>query len=81
MTPRPPSCQDLDRLTGRYLDGLLPPELREPYEQHLLICRDCLVHLDRLRTARELLGQLPRPYPSRELVLDVVAYAAPGERS
>jgi anti-sigma factor (TIGR02949 family) len=35
-------CGEVLSLLERYIDHEVPPEAREPIEQHLVGCRDCL---------------------------------------
>jgi hypothetical protein len=65
------TCAELVRLSGPSLDGLLQPELRETYEQHLAFCGECRVFLLRQRTARSILGELYRPAPPAQLLAEI----------
>jgi putative zinc finger protein len=53
------SCRDLTTLTTDYLAGALSPRSRVTFEEHLLICAPCRVHLGEVEIARHVLGTLP----------------------
>ena len=52
------TCRELVELVTEYLDGALPSADRSRFEQHLLICDGCSVHVEQLRQTRRALGAL-----------------------
>jgi anti-sigma factor RsiW len=66
------SCQELVELVTDYLEGGLPPEERERFEEHLDECGNCREYLAQMRTTIELAGELtPESLPpeaERELL-------------
>jgi anti-sigma factor RsiW len=52
------TCRDLSRDTTAYLDGAMSPRVRTTFEQHLVFCPMCVVHLAQVRTTREVLASL-----------------------
>jgi hypothetical protein len=52
VTRHDPTCAELVELSGTYLEGLMPEEFRETFEQHLLVCPPCVVHFNRLEMVR-----------------------------
>lgn len=70
------TCHELVELTTAYVDGAMDARRRTTFEQHLLVCGPCVVHLDQIRVTREALGALPPP--PRESQLRVLAALADG---
>jgi len=52
------SCQELVELVTDYLEGVLPPDERDRFEQHLAECIPCRTYLDQMRSTIELTGTL-----------------------
>lgn len=52
------SCRELTRETTEYLDHAMTPRARTTFEQHLVFCPYCVVHLQQVRATREVLGSL-----------------------
>jgi anti-sigma factor RsiW len=52
------SCAELVELVTAYLDGGLSPELAERFEQHLVICDGCSIHLEQMQEAIRVTGAL-----------------------
>ena len=60
------TCRVLTRETTAYLDGAMSPRLRTTFEQHLLFCPYCVVHLGQVRVTRQVLASLEGPAPPPE---------------
>jgi anti-sigma factor RsiW len=52
------SCAELVELVTDYLDGALSPELAERFEQHLVICDGCSIHLEQMQETIRVSGSL-----------------------
>jgi len=52
------SCQELVELVTDYVEGALPREERERFEQHLAECIPCQTYLEQMRSTIELTGKL-----------------------
>ena len=52
------TCQQLVELVTDYLEGAMPPEDRDRFEQHLVLCDGCAWYLDQMRTTVALAGSL-----------------------
>ena len=52
------SCAELVELVTAYLDGALSPELAERFEQHLVICDGCSIHLEQMQETIRVTGSL-----------------------
>lgn len=60
------SCRELTRETTEYLDYAMTPRARTTFEQHLVFCPYCVVHLQQVRATREVLGSLAAAMTPRE---------------
>jgi anti-sigma factor RsiW len=52
------TCKELVELVTEYLEGALPPEERDRFEQHLLLCDGCDAYLEQMRKTIALSGSL-----------------------
>ena len=52
------TCRELVELVTDYLDGALTPDLAERFEEHLVICDGCSVHVAQMRQTIRLTGKL-----------------------
>lgn len=52
------TCQELVELITEYLEGTLPPDVRERFEQHLAGCRGCRNYLEQMHQTLRLTGRL-----------------------
>jgi anti-sigma factor RsiW len=50
------TCQELVELVTDYLDGTLPTEELERFEEHLLYCRPCANHVEQMRETIRVAG-------------------------
>jgi len=48
------SCRELTEFIQRYLDGELPKEEAETFEEHLGLCPPCIRYLDSYKTTVQL---------------------------
>jgi predicted anti-sigma-YlaC factor YlaD len=52
------TCQELVELVNDYLEGVLPPDRVELFEQHLAVCQGCESYVDQLRTTVATVGRI-----------------------
>jgi anti-sigma factor RsiW len=52
------TCQELVELVTEYLEGTLPAERRERFEQHLAACPGCADYVQQMRLTIRTTGQL-----------------------
>jgi anti-sigma factor RsiW len=52
------SCQELVELVTDYLEGALPPELHDRFEQHIGHCAGCRTFLEQMRATVRATGTL-----------------------
>jgi anti-sigma factor RsiW len=67
------TCQELVELVTDYLEGALPPDEAERFEQHLAVCRGCESYVDQLRTTVATVGRIGEedlPTDTRNRLLD-----------
>ena len=50
------TCQELVELVTDYLDGALPDEELERFEEHLLYCGPCVMHVEQMRETIRVAG-------------------------
>jgi anti-sigma factor RsiW len=70
------TCAEFVELVTAYLEGTLPIEQREAFDEHMALCPGCDTYLAQFRTTIDLLGELPEeslPSPARERLLDAFA--------
>ena len=68
------SCRDLNGSIIEYLEDAMTPEVKEPFEEHVGFCDDCLVHIDRMRIAAKIVAELPHtpvPGSTKEAILAI----------
>ena len=51
-------CQDLVELVTAYVEGVLPPDVRVRFEDHLALCEGCATYVEQMRETIRLLGHL-----------------------
>ena len=52
------SCQELVELVTDYLEGALPDELRQRFDEHIAHCSGCQTYLEQMRTTIRATGTL-----------------------
>ena len=52
------TCKEIVELVGDYLAGVMPPDDRVVFEQHVHACTWCLTYLDQMRSTQALTGSL-----------------------
>ena len=67
------TCRELVELVTDYLEGVMSPEERARFEQHLVICDGCRSHMDQVRTTLQLLGHLTEDRIAPEAQRDLLA--------
>ncbi len=60
------TCKELAELVTDYVEGALPRRDRERFEEHMMTCPPCQVHLEQMRQTIALLGRLPEDTISPE---------------
>ncbi|HEU5439041.1 MAG TPA: zf-HC2 domain-containing protein [Ktedonobacterales bacterium] len=60
------SCQELVELVTDYLEGMMTPEDRMRFDDHLGICTGCRCYLVQMRQTLTLAGNLPAETISAE---------------
>ena len=53
------TCRQLVELVTEYFEGVLPPERRSRFEEHIMSCPPCREHLEQMRETIRLLGCIP----------------------
>jgi len=62
------TCAELVELVTDYLDGALPPELVERFEEHLVLCDGCTIHVEQMAETIRAAGALREEDLRPELV-------------
>jgi predicted anti-sigma-YlaC factor YlaD len=52
------TCAELVELVTDYLDGALEPELVERFEEHLVLCDGCSIHVEQMAETIRVAGAL-----------------------
>jgi anti-sigma factor RsiW len=52
------SCQELVELVTDYLEGALPAELHQRFDEHIAHCSGCQAHLQQMRATIRATGEL-----------------------
>ena len=52
------TCKELVELVTDYIDGALGEQDQERFEEHLVICRGCDIHLSQMRETLGVVGRL-----------------------
>jgi anti-sigma factor RsiW len=52
------TCQEVVELVNDYLEGALPPDETELFEQHLSFCQGCESYVEQLRTTVATVGRI-----------------------
>jgi anti-sigma factor RsiW len=67
------TCEEFVELVTAYLEGVLPEDVRETFDEHMALCPGCDRYLDQFRTTIDALGALPQESlspPARDRLLD-----------
>jgi anti-sigma factor RsiW len=70
------TCEEFVELVTAYLEGSLPDDDRQAFDEHLALCPGCDRYLDQFRTTIDLLGELPEESlssPGRQRLLGAFA--------
>ena len=65
-------CKDMVEVMTEYLEGALPAEERERFEEHLGLCSSCLEYLEQLRLTVKVLSSLTGPDLDRTIKEDLL---------
>lgn len=52
------TCQELVELVSEYLEGSLPAAERARFEEHVMTCPPCRIHIDQMRRTISVVGRL-----------------------
>lgn len=52
------TCQELVELVTEYLEGSLPAAERARFEEHVMTCPPCRIHIDQMRRTISVVGRL-----------------------
>jgi predicted anti-sigma-YlaC factor YlaD len=52
------SCQELVELVTDFLEGVMPEELAQRFEQHVGSCKGCRIYLEQMRETIRVTGTL-----------------------
>ena len=66
------SCKELVELVTDYLEGRLPPDVRDRLEAHLAACDGCTAYIDQMRVTLRALGRIPEETISAEARAELV---------
>jgi len=66
------TCQELVELVTEYLEGALDERRQTRFEEHLMTCPPCRVHIDQMRGTIEVLGHFPAESLSTTAELDLL---------
>jgi len=53
------TCKEVVELVTDYLEGVLPADMHERFDQHMTACDPCVVYLEQMRQTIATLGKLP----------------------
>lgn len=67
------TCQEFVELVTEYLEGALPEEEAELFEQHVNFCAGCEWYLDEMRRTIVMVRQLPSEHPPPETLNPLLA--------
>jgi anti-sigma factor RsiW len=73
-------CREVVEVITDYLEGTLPPPVRDVFERHLAMCTWCRDYLDQMRRTVSVMGRLREDDVPAEVV-DALALAFRSERS
>ena len=57
------TCRELSRLLTEYFDGAMSPAKRLGMRIHLMLCKDCRIHLVKMRQLVDSLSQIQDDTP------------------
>jgi anti-sigma factor RsiW len=66
------SCKELVELVTDYIEGTMPPDERQRFEQHLTVCHGCVNYVEQMRVTLKLVGTLQEesiPQEARDALL------------
>jgi anti-sigma factor RsiW len=70
------TCEEFVELVTSYLDGTLPDDERQAFDEHMALCQGCDRYLVQFKQTIELLGELPEESlstPTRDQLLTAFA--------
>ena len=53
------TCKEVVELVTDYLEGTLPPPMRQRFDDHLATCSYCTLYLEQMRQTIRTMGHLP----------------------
>jgi predicted anti-sigma-YlaC factor YlaD len=60
------TCQELVELVTEYFEGVLSPDDRSRFEEHVMSCPPCRAYLEQMQDTLRLLGSIPEETVSPE---------------
>jgi exonuclease VII small subunit len=75
-----PSCREIVELVTEYLEGALPLEQADLFQQHLLLCAGCHAYLDQMRRTIALTRALREDDVAPEVMDQLLAAVRSGRR-
>ena len=73
MNTAPLTCAELVEIVTEYLEGTMPPALRERFDDHLALCDGCTEYVEQIRETVLALGSISEDTlsdPGRQALLD-----------
>jgi anti-sigma factor RsiW len=67
------TCKELVELVTDYLEGALGPLDRVRFEEHIMTCPPCQVHLEQMRRTLRVVGRVPEESISPEAERSLLA--------
>ena len=53
------TCKEIVELVTEYLEGALPPQELARFEEHVVSCPPCQLHLQQMRRTIDVIGRIP----------------------
>ena len=66
------TCKELVELVTDYLEGALPPADLARFEEHVVSCPPCHVHLEQMRRTIDVIGHIPEDSLSADAEHDLL---------
>lgn len=66
------TCKELVELVTEYLEGALPVDDVARFEEHVVTCPPCQLHLEQMRRTIETVGRIPEESLSSDVERDLL---------
>ena len=83
MNSAPLTCAELVEIVTEYLEGTMPTELRQRFDDHLALCDGCTEYVEQIRETVLALGSISEDNlsdPGRQALLDAFRDWTPPKR-